>query len=274
MLNSPEAIQPRLANADQTELRNSFEAVQGRLVKGRTPRWGPIAVLFSRITFFMIAQGITWLLLKAFNVPNPSVAVRNWFSVYGTLADLGCLALMFYLTRREGIRLLDLVGFVKKKLKKDLLIGLAVFITLFPIAMFAFGRLALLITYGSVNPEFPEGTFIRTLPLLAVLYSRLLWWPLWSATEEMVYNGYTLPRMAALTKSPWISVVIVSFFYSIQHSFHSIATFQQSAYMFLIFIPLTVGLALVYLKVRRLTPLIFAHWLMDLTNVLFMLKVG
>ena len=253
---------------------NSFEAVQSRLAERRIPRWGPIAVLFSRTTFFLIAQGITFLLLKAFNVPNPSVAIRNWFSVYGTLADLGCLALLYYLTRREGIRLLDLIGFAKNKLKTDIPLGLAVFITIFPIAMFGFGRLALLITYGSLNPVFPEGTFIRTLPLLAVLYSRILWWPLWSATEELVYNGYSLPRVVAMTKSPWISVVIVSFFYSIQHSFHSIATFQHAAYMFLIFIPLTVGMALVYLKVRRLTPLIIAHWLMDLTNVLFMLKVG
>jgi membrane protease YdiL (CAAX protease family) len=109
---------------------------------------------------------------------------------------------------------------------------------------------------------------------LAVLYSRLLWWPLWSVIEEMTYNGYALPRLVALTKSPWAAVAIVSFFYSIQHSFHSLATFQYGLYMFLLFIPLTVALELIYLRVRRLPPLIVGHWLMDLTSVLFMLQVG
>jgi hypothetical protein len=252
----------------------SNETIRSRLAEGFIPRWGPFVVLISRSFFILLFQGVTFLLLQQSGDPNPAVSVRHWFSVYGTLADLGCLALLFWLTRREGIRLLDLIGFVKSKLKTDILLGLGIFIVLFPLAMFAFGRLALLVTYGTLTPEFAEGTFIRTLPLWAVLYSRLLWWPLWSATEEMVYNGYALPRLVAMTKSTWLSVALVSFFYSIQHSFHSIATIEHAVYMFLIFIPLTVGMALVYLRVRRLTPLIIGHWLMDLANVLFMLQIA
>lgn len=253
---------------------NSPQAMQTRLTEGRIPRYGPLLMLVARSALILLFQGITFLLLKQFNVPDASVAVRHWFSVYGTLADLGCLGLLIWLARQEGIRLLDLVGFVKSKLKTDILIGLGILVLLFPFAMFIFGRLALLVTYGTVSPEFAEGTFIRTLPLLAVLYSRLLWWPLWSLTEELVYNGYALPRLAAMTRSPWLAVAAVSFFYSLQHSFHSMATLEHAAYMFLIFIPLTIGMAFVYLRVRRLTPLIIAHWLMDLTNVLFMLQVG
>ncbi len=253
---------------------NSPEAIQTRLAEGRIPRYGPWLMLVARPALILLFHGLTFLLLRQFNVADAGVAARHWFSVYGTLVDLGCLALLLWLTRREGIRLLDLVGFVKSKLKTDILIGLGVLVLLFPLAMFVFGRLVLLVTYGTLNPEFPEGTFMRTLPLVAVLYSRLLWWPLWSFTEELVYNGYALPRLVAMTRSPWLAVAAVSFFYSLQHSFLSLATFEHAAYMFLIFIPLTVGMALVYLRVRRLTPLILAHWLMDLTNVLFMLQVG
>jgi hypothetical protein len=255
-------------------LIGSHHAIQSRLAKGRIPRYGPILMLFARSTFILLAQGITFLLLRQLNVQNSDVAIRNWFSVYGTLADFGCLGLMIWLTRREGIRLLDLIGFVKSKLKTDILLGLGIFIIIFPVTIFGFGRLAMLIAYGSLNPVFPEYTFIRTLPLLAVLYSRILWWPLWSLTEELTYNGYALPRLVAMTKSPWVSVAIVSFFYSIQHSFHSLANFQYGFYMFLLFIPLTVALELIYLRVRRLVPLIIGHWLMDLMNVLFMLQVG
>lgn len=250
------------------------EVDKARPAEGRIPRWAPFVVLVSRSFFILLFQGFTFLLLRLLGDPDPAVSVRHWFSVYGTLADFGCLALLWWLTWREGLRLFDLIGFVRSKLKSDILLGLGILVVLFPLSMFVVGRLALMVTYGTLTPEFAEGTFIRTLPLWAVLYSRVLWWPLWSATEEMVYNGYALPRLVAITKSTWLSVALVSFFYSIQHSFHSIATMEHAVYMFLIFIPLTVGMAIVYLRVRRLTPLIIGHWLMDLMNVLFMLQIA
>ncbi len=253
---------------------NSLESIQSRLAHIRIPRYGPMLMLFARSAFILLAQGITYLLLKQLHVPNTEVALRNWWSVYGTLVDLGCLGLLVWLTRREGIRLLDLIGLVKSKLKKDIPLGVGIFLAVFPVAMFGFGMLAMLIAYGTIHPAFPEGTFMRTLPLLAVLYSRLLWWPIWSATEEMTYNGYALPRLIAQTKSKWLAVALVSFFFSLQHSFLALATFRQGLYMFLLFIPLTVALELIYLRIKRLPPLIVAHWLMDLTSAVFMLQIG
>lgn len=253
---------------------NSSEAIQSRLAEVRTPRFGPVLMLFARSTFILLAQGITLFLLWQFDVQSPTLALRNWWSVYGTLADFGCLGLLLWLTRREGIRLRDLIGLAKGKLKTDILLGLGIFFLVFPLTIFICGRLAMLITYGNVSPEFPEFTFIRSLPLWAVLYSRLLWWPLWSVTEELTYNGYALPRLVAMTKSRGLSIAIVAFFYSLQHSFHSLATLQYGLYMFLLFIPLTVALGIIYLRVRRLLPLIVGHWLMDLVTVLFMLQVG
>jgi hypothetical protein len=181
------------------------------------------------------------------------------------------LGLLLWLTRREGIRLLDLIGIVKSKLLSDIPRGLGLFILIFPITIFGGGMLARLIAYGQLNPEFPENTYIHTLPLVALLYSRNLWWPIWSATEEITYIGYALPRLIALTKSTWLSMVIVSFFFAIQHSFLMLAGFQFGLYMFITFIPLTIAMELAYLRIRRLPPLIVAHWLMDLSNVLFQL---
>lgn len=254
--------------------RNSPPAMQARLAERRFPRYGPMLMLLARPAFILLAQGITFLLLRWLDVPNASVAIRNWWPVYGTLVDIGCLALLVWLTKREGIRLLDLIGLVKSKLKTDLPLGLGIFIVVFPVTVFGGGMLASWIAYGHLNPTFPENTYIRTLPLLALLYSRILWWPIWSATEEMTYNGYTLPRLIAQTRSTWISVLIVSLFFSLQHSFLMLAGFQFGLYMFLTFVPLTIALELIYLRIRRLPPLIVAHWLMDLTNVLFLFQVG
>jgi hypothetical protein len=44
--------------------------------------------------------------------------------VYGTLIDVGCVLLLWRLTRREGIGLLDLVGFQRSRLFRDVLLGL------------------------------------------------------------------------------------------------------------------------------------------------------
>ncbi len=253
---------------------NSFEAIQSRLAEGRIPRYGPILMLFARSAFILLAQGITFLLFLQLKIPNASVVIRNWWPVYGTLVDFGCLGLLIWLTRREGIRLSDLIGLVKSKLKTEIPLGLLLFVLIAPITIFGGGMLAKLITYGTINPIFPEYTFMRILPLLALLYARILWWPLWSATEEMTYNGYALPRLLAMTNSRWKSVAVVSFFFALQHSFLMLAGLQFGFYMFLAFLPLSIAMVLVYLRIRRLPPFIVAHWLMDLSNVLFLYQVG
>jgi hypothetical protein len=253
---------------------NTFEVVQTRLAEGRIPRFGPILMLAARSAFILLAQGITLWLLTQFNVANATVAVRNWWTVYGTLADIGCLGLLIWLTGREGLRLRDLVGLVKARLKKEIPLGLGLFIAIFPVTILGGGLLGRLIAYGSLNVAFPDYTFARSLPLLAVLYSRLLWWPIWSVTEEMTYNGYALPRLVAMTKTRWLPVAVVSFFFALQHSFLMLAGFRFGFYSFITFLPLTIVMEIVYLRIRRLPPFIVAHWLMDLSSVLFLLQIG
>ena len=255
-------------------LNNSQEVLRDRLASGHIPRFALGSILLARPALAILAQGITLLFFVQRRVPSPTIAVRNWWTVYGTLVDLGCLALLAWLVKREGIRLLDLVGFDKSKLKTDLLLGLGIFVFVFPLTVFGGGMLASRLAYGSLQAELPQWAFIRALPLLAVLYSRLLWWPIWSFTEELTFQGYALPRLRALTKSTWIPVALVSFCWALQHSFIPWINLQHAVYLLLTFLPLTIALPLIYLRVRRLTPLIVGHWLMDLASVLFMLQVG
>jgi len=253
---------------------NSFESVQSRFAEGRIPHWGPIALLVARSAFILLAQGLTLLLFLQLKVPNATVVIRNWWPVYGTLVDIGCLGLMYYLTRREGIRLRDLIDVVKSKLKREIPLGLLLFVIIFPVTIFGGGFLARLIAYGTFNVEFPQYTFNRILPLLPLLYARFLWWTVWSTTEEMTYNGYALPRLVAITKSRWLSVALVAFFFALQHSFLMLAGWQFFIYMFVTFVPLSVAMVLAYMRVRRLPPFVVAHWLMDMSNVWFLYRLG
>ena len=253
---------------------NSPETIRSRLSVGQVSRFAPVLILFVRPGLALLAQGITVWLLTQMQSPSPSIAVHSWWTVYGTVVDLGCLALLAWLVKREGIHLLDLVSFDRRKLKVDILIGLGIFLFIFPLAVFGGGALASRIAYGSLQAELPQYALIRTLPLMAVLYSRLLWWPLWSFTEELTYQGYALPRLRVLTGKTWLSVALVGFFWALQHSFLPWINIQHGAYLLITFLPLTIALQLVYLRVGRLTPLIIGHWLMDLASVLFLLQVG
>lgn len=120
---------------------NFPEAIQSRLEEGRLPRFGPMLMLLARPALAFLAQGVTLLLLSQLKVPSVSISVRNWWSVYGTLIDFGCLGLLFWLTRREGVRLRDLLSFSKSHLKKDILLGLGIFVVVFPVCVLGGGML-------------------------------------------------------------------------------------------------------------------------------------
>lgn len=253
---------------------NSREAIDARRAEGRIPRLAPFAVVFARPVLALLAQVLTTLLFVRLEVQDAPVAVRHWWTVYGTLVDLGCVVILLGLTRHEGVRLLDLVSFDRSKLRTDVLIGLGIVLVVFPLTVIGGAMVASRVAYGALNPVFPEAGFIRTLPFWAVVYSRLIWWPLWSFTEELVYQGYSLPRLQIISRSTWCPVALVALGWSLQHSFLPWIDPRHGLYLFLAFVPLTIALQVVYLRVRRLTPLVIGHGLMDLSSVLLLLRVG
>lgn len=137
--------------------------------------------------------------------------------MYGTLIDAGCLALLWQLTRREGIRLFDLVGFDRTSLARDALLGVA----LVPACLvFILGGVyaAGWLVYGSLTPPYFSGP----LPLPAALYGVLVFPFLWGLTEQMTYNGYLVPRFQVLCRSTAPAIAIVAFVWSLQHALHAV----------------------------------------------------
>ena len=128
---------------------------------------------------------------------TPWQAAGLWLPVYGTLIDAGCLALLWSLTRREGIGLFDLAGFRRARLARDVLLGVA----LVPVSLvFIFGGTAAAgwLVYGTIS----RPLFLGGLPLPAALYGVLIWPLIWGLTEQMTYNGYLLPRFQVLSTDP------------------------------------------------------------------------
>jgi uncharacterized protein len=243
---------------------NSYEALIRRRETG-TLKWrGPALMLFARAAFAVGAQAVVAAVFVLQASPTPWHDAEPWLPVYGTLIDAGCLALLWWLTRREGIHLFDLIGFDRTRLVRDVFLGFA----LIPISLifilsgtYAAGWLV----YGTPSQPY----FFGSLPLPAAVYGVLVWPFIWGLTEQITYNGYLLPRFQVLCRSTSVAIAVVAFVWSLQHVFMPL-TFDANfvAFRLLSSVPFSVFLTLVYLRLRRLVPLAVAHALLDGTSVL------
>lgn len=243
---------------------NSYDALRHRAHAGTLTWRGPALMLFARSGFAIGAQALVAGIFVLRSSPTPWHDAEPWLPVYGTLIDAGCLALMSRLTRREGIRLFDLVGFDRARLGRDVLLGLAIvpaYLAFILGGVYATGWLL----YGTLTPPYQTGS----VPLPAALYGVLVWPFIWGLTEQMTYNGYLVPRFQVLCRSTSAAIASVAFSWSLQHVFMPLV-FDPAfmAFRLLSPVPATVFALLLYLRLRRLLPLAIAHALMDGASVL------
>jgi hypothetical protein len=249
---------------------NSRDALLQRLATGSLTMRGPALTLFARTAFAVGAQGLVAAVFALRSSPAPWHDAEPWLPVYGTFIDAGCLALLWRLTHREGIRLFDLVAFERARLVRDVVLGLA----LIPVSLvFIFGGVnaAGWLLYGTLTPPYLLGR----LPLPAALYGVLVWPFIWGLTEQMTYNGYLIPRLQVVCRSTSSAIAVVMFVWSLQHAFMPL-TFDAKFMLFRLLssVPNSVFQTLLYLRLRRLIPLATAHAVMDGASVLIPLLKG
>jgi len=232
----------------------------------------PTTVVLARSFFMLVAQGLVAAIYLARGHPSPWNAAAPWWTVYATLVDLGCLALLITFTRAEGIRLRDLIGKIQLRRGQDIFLGLgclAVMVFMFSLPGWVANRLGFEVS----KIMYPGLFWQRHLPTWAVIYSFSLFWLIWSPTEEMTYNGYALPRLRSLLGHKWVALLIVGFWWALQHSFLPfIPDWKYVLWRFLFFLPGVIVMMLLYLSMRRLAPLILAHWVMDCSAVFYTLS--
>jgi hypothetical protein len=238
---------------------NSHEALLWRREASLLTWRGPALMLFARAACAVGAQATVAAVFVLRASPTPWHDAEPWLPVYGTLIDAGCLALLWRLTRREGIRLFDLAGFERTRLGRDALLGFA----LVPVSLvFIFGGTSAAgwIVYGAIT----QPVFLGGLPLPAALYGVLVWPFIWGLTEQMTYNGYLIARFQVLCRSTSVAVAVVAFAWSLQHAFMP-WTFdaRYMAFRLLASVPNSVFQTLLYLRLRRVIPFAIAHALMD-----------
>jgi hypothetical protein len=239
--------------------RNSYESLVRRRGAGVLTWGGPAAMLFARSACAVGAQALVAAAFARRASPTPWLAAAPWLPVYGTLIDAGCLLLLWRLTHREGLGLLDLIGFERAHLVRDVLLGLV----LVPANLaFILGGIYAgnWILYGALGAP----SIFGALPMPAALYAVLVFPIIWGVTEQMTYNGYLLPRLQVLAGSTTVAVALVAFAWSLQHSFMPL-TFDPRfmAFRLLSPIPNTVFTTVLYLRLRRLIPFAVSHAVLD-----------
>jgi hypothetical protein len=247
--------------------------IRADVVAGAIGWAGPLVVLGARTLLLVLAQASVAAVYLLRGSSSPWGAAAAWWSVSWTMADLGCLFLLGRFTRREGRRITDLFGPVRLRRGHDVFLGLGLWLAIFPVFMLG-ALLASGLIYGSLQPPlYPGQVGERVLPLWAVIYS-FASVVLWSATEEASYQGYVLPRLEALTGRPWRAVLLVGLCWAFQHSvLPLILDWRWVVFRFLAFLPGVLLLIATYWKIRRLAPLIVAHWPMDVAALLMTLRL-
>jgi hypothetical protein len=238
---------------------NSRAALVERRAKGLLTWPGPVLMLFARPVFAVGAQGLVAILCRTHGSPAPWREAGAWLPLYGSLVDIACLLLLWRLSRREGMNLLDLMSFDRKRLGRDMLLGIALIVP--SLVFIAGGNLASnLLVYGTLG--MPQ--IFHPLPLPATLYGVFVFPLLWGVAEQTTYNGYVLPRFQVLMGSTGWAVAAVSLVWAFQHAVMPLTLDTRFIlYRLVSPIPFSIFVTLVYLRIRRIVPLATAHWLMD-----------
>jgi hypothetical protein len=250
---------------------NAQSSIESRAATGRISCAGPLIVMLARPLLTIVSQGLVALILAGMHHPDPWHAAGYWWTVYGTLVDTGCLAATFWFTRREDIRMRDLLGPVRLRFGKDVFLGIGYFALVFPLFLIC-GIVFHKLLYPATRVD--PGAYLfqpHAMPLWATIYTISLWWMIWSPTEEATYQAFALPRMRALTGRTWVAFALVGFVWAFQHSLlPCVLDWRYITFRTLAFAPGAFALMAIYWRTRRLAPLIVAHWPMDIAGALMM----
>jgi membrane protease YdiL (CAAX protease family) len=217
--------------------------------------------LSLRTISFGIGYVLTALVFYLIGSDDFLLQASPWWPVYGLFANLLCFIILSKALKNENIKILSLINFQPKKLKKDILLSFIFIFTSIIIAIsssFVFGYLL----YGRYPYDIMP--LFSNIPIVVVIISAGIFPVLNSILEEITYNGYIFPRLETKVTNTNTVVLIVLFFFTFQHIFIMfLPDLKYLIWRLLCFVPLLAFWIIIYEKMRRLTTLIIVHWFMD-----------
>ncbi|MFW6599385.1 CPBP family intramembrane glutamic endopeptidase [Propionibacteriaceae bacterium Y2011] len=243
---SPGGRRPVMANlADVTAFTSS-------------PGWAWLfALLLWRTAWLFAADAVVFGVMRLVDPATTWGSALLWANVSIVVVDVLTIVVVAYSLRRVGssLRTLLRTRSVGKDIAWGLLLGLIVIV-----AFFAGNFVANLITYQGV-PPIPEGGSIAV-PMWFGLWCLIVMPVTIAVAEEVLYRGY-LQHVLSERLGRLVGLLIMSVAFGIQHLALTAPDPQAWLARFLttFFAGLVFGLLAWWMK--RLWPLIVAHWLLD-----------
>ena len=217
--------------------------------------------LSLRTIAFGLGYILTALIFLLLCSPDFLLKASPWWPVYGLFANFLCFIIINSALKNENVKILSLINLQAHKIKKDIMLSLAFIILSIIIAVsssFIFGYLI----YGRY--PFDLMPLFSDIPIVIVIIFVVIFPVINSILEEITYNGYIFPRLEAKVKNTNIVILIVLFFFTLQHIFIMfLPDIKYLTWRLLCFVPLLAFWIIIYKKMRRLTTLIIVHWSMD-----------
>jgi membrane protease YdiL (CAAX protease family) len=229
-----------------------------------------VLVVATRIGLWLGVQlGLAGLLLLAGKAATGGQALdeaAGWWMVYAALVDLGTLAVIGWLLRREGGSYRGLLG-PPTTAWQVALGALGVLGASVPAVVFSAELTSALYGNGAIAPMFA----VVDLPLWASVVSVLVAPLLAELAEPVAYLGVVLPRLEARLGRSWLAAAIVVALWAGEHALYPLLTSSGggldwgfAAYRVASVLPfLAAWTALYYALGRRLLPIMAARWVFN-----------
>jgi hypothetical protein len=256
-----------------TTLANSRQNIQKRVDTGAVSLTWPVLMLFSRLVLFALCQTVIAVTLSLLGWQNAWDESAAWWPIGATLTNLLGMLLLFHVTKREGMQIIDLYRVEKHHIGRELLIVLGLLVIAAPIMYFPNVLVATWL-YGDMNQV--TALFFRPLPLW-VLIPTLILFPVTIALVELpTYYSYVMPRLAALVGKHWPAILVVALFHAAQHgTLPLICDWRFLTWRLLMFVPFALLAAICIDRRSRLLPyLMVVHGLLDLQLVVMLLPLA
>lgn len=223
-----------------------------------------ISLLLRSILF--ICFGLLFVLYShLIGSEQPLIEAQKWWPYQAILANIFTFLIIRGFLKKEGMCYKSMfkskkVTVIKKIKEYVFLLFVGIIGGAVPLYLFSY------LLLGSIIP--PDIHF-QALPVGFALGALILF-PLSNAlVETPTYLGYALPRLTSFLNNKVFAILLVGLGLAVQHMFLPIVL--DAPYMVwrvLSFLPLSILLGTIFLRIHRLLPIVIVHMLMDLQLVL------
>ena len=245
-----------------THLLNSKAKIEERVRAGSITWREPLLMLFSRLLLFALFQAIIAVLFYLNGHADPWQASIPYWLLTATLTNITCFILLSLLTRREGIRLLDLYRVEAHSFWREAPIFLGILLISAPLVALPNPLLGAWF-FGDAN--IPFKMMFQPIPLW-LNYLLIVLFPISIAlTEIPTYYAYVMPRLMALSGRSWPVLIGVACMHAAQHiTLPLIFNGTFILWRLLMFLPFALWVAFViYKRPRQMPYLMLVHAFLD-----------